>query len=41
MTGIPTFGKPNIIVVATDLSSRHRIENFGLPPSRLEQLGAK
>ena len=35
------FGKPNILVVATDLSGRYRIETFGLHPSRFEQLGAK
>ena len=38
---IPTFGKPNIIVVATDMSGRDRIEIFGLHPSRFQQLGAK
>ena len=38
---ISTFGKPNIKVVATDLSSRDRIEIFGLHPSRFEQIGAK
>ena len=34
-------GKPNILVVATDLSGRDRIGTFGLHPSRFEQLGAK
>ena len=41
MTDTSSFGEPNIIVVATDLSSRDRIEIFGLHPSRFEQLGAK
>ena len=35
------FGKPNILVVATDLSGRDRIRIFGLHPSELEQLSAK
>ena len=35
------FGKPKILVVATDLSSRDRIRIFGLHPSELEQLSAK
>ena len=32
------FGKPNILVVATDLSGRDRIDSFGLHPSKLKEI---